>query len=597
MSRVQSIAIAGLLFVSGGGIAVGGLEVSSAEAQSPPSEVWLQRALSPASGLTWPDIERASSDAAKLAATRSRTAAMEGWLQVAQWARLLSSDQRQVTDRWVTAINTAQLGHPNMPRKYSIRSELLSGLVSEKFVAAVMQDPDFTSSFFQLLTPYDYLPEVLRILDRIYVSDPKVFDQYDQLALAIALIHDVPPPPHWPHGQVSEELVSRVFPGAVEVFQFWVGADRSRTTLHRLSTLTASELKFVVDAAAPFDELKWVQREQRYTFATLPRAYDAIAYRPDRIARNQYDWLGDSYELPAILAAGGICIDQGYYACQVGKALGVPTLLFRGAGLDGRHAWFGYLDAQQKWQLDVGRYAEQKYISGIAFDPQTWGEVNDYALAFLAERFRELPQYRQSRAWLQIAREYLREDAVDKALAAAKKATDFEPRHVEAWDTRVLAERAGKVSATLRENTLRRAARALQRYPDLYVRFQREAISILRERGQTSRADHEERQLALKFTGDRTDLAISQAVAMLNRTMAEDDSATQLRVFESALRQFGVGAGMDAFDRLVRPFFEQAMTEGRKQDAEVVLLLTRRLIPAAEGSQFSKELAGLAARL
>jgi hypothetical protein len=66
--------------------------------------------------------------------------------------------------------------------------------------------------------------------------------------------------------------------------------------------------------------------------------------------------------------------------------------------LDGRHAWFGYLDAQQKWQLDVGRYAEQKYISGIAFDPQTWGEVNDYALALLAERFRELPQYRQSRA-------------------------------------------------------------------------------------------------------------------------------------------------------------------------------------------------------
>ena len=186
---------------------------------------------------------------------------------------------------------------------------------------------------------------------------------------------------------------------------------------------------------------------------------------------------------------------------------------------------------------------------------------------------------------------------MDKALAAAKKATDLEPRHVEAWDARVLAERAGEVSATLRENTLRRAARALQRYPDLYARFQREAILTLRERGQTSRADHEERQLARKFTGDRTDWAISQAAAMLNRTMADDDPATQLRVFESALRQFGVGAGMDAFDRLVRPFFEQAMTEGRRQDAKVVLILTRRLIPTPVGSQFFKELEGLAARL
>ena len=193
VSRLQSIAIAGLLFASSGGVALRGLEVSSAEAQRPPSEAWLKRTLSPESGLAWSDVERASSDAAKLAATGNRTAAMEGWLQVAQWARLLSSEHQQVTSRWVTAINSAQLGHPNMSRKYPIQAQTLSGLVSEKFVAAVMQDPDFTSSFFQLLTPYDYLPEVLRILDRIYLSDPQAFDQYDQLALAIALIHDVPP--------------------------------------------------------------------------------------------------------------------------------------------------------------------------------------------------------------------------------------------------------------------------------------------------------------------------------------------------------------------------------------------------------------------
>ena len=40
--------------------------------------------------------------------------------------------------------------------------------------------------------------------------------------------------------------------------------------------------------------------------------------------------------LPLILQEGGLCVDQAYFAAMVGKAKGVPTLLFRGAGLDGR---------------------------------------------------------------------------------------------------------------------------------------------------------------------------------------------------------------------------------------------------------------------
>lgn len=84
---------------------------------------------------------------------------------------------------------------------------------------------------------------------------------------------------------------------------------------------------------------------------------------------------------------------------------------------------------------------------------------------------------------------------------------------------------------------------------------------------------------------------------MLNRTMAEDDASTQLRVFESALRQFGISAGMSAFDRLVRPFFEHALREGRKDDAATILRLTARLIPIEAGTQFAVEMNALAKRL
>ena len=55
----------------------------------------------------------------------------------------------------------------------------------------------------------------------------------------------------------------------------------------------------------------------------------------DRVQAGTFDWVGADYKMQTILQAGGICVDQGYYAVSAGKARGVPTLLFRGAGLDG----------------------------------------------------------------------------------------------------------------------------------------------------------------------------------------------------------------------------------------------------------------------
>jgi hypothetical protein len=573
------------------------LQVSSDQMSNPPTREWLESVLAEGAGFTWREVENAAAQSAVTASRRNRTDAMEGWLLVARWARLLDSDQRDVTGRWIEAINSAKLGHRNMRTEYSPPDEPLSAILAEDFVAMLVANAEFSSAFFYLLTPYDYLPAVLSILERLHRNDPKLFARYEQLALAIALVYDMPPPPDWPHGQVPAELLSRQLRDPLAVFKYWIETDQSGVTLFDLDRLGASELKFVIDTAAPWPELNWVQERVEFDFDSLPRAYDAIAYRQDRIEVGAYVWPGVAYTLPTILAQGGICIDQAYFASHVGKARGVPTLLFRGVGLDGRHAWFGYLDAQQTWQFDVGRYAEQQLVAGIAFDPQTWGNVNDHELAFLAERFHRLPQFRQSRAWLYLAQEQLRIGDTDAALAAAAKATGFEPRNVSAWDVRVIAERAAEVPLVQRESTLRAAARALQRYPDLYARFMREAILTLRERGQISAAEHQERLLARRFAEDRSDIAILQAAEMLNRTMAEDDPGTQLRVFESALRQFGVGAGMGAFDRLVRPFFEHAMSEGRKDDAATILQLTLRMIPIQADTQFASEMALLAKRL
>ena len=560
----------------------------------PPTEAWVREAFGRDAGLSWSALAAAASDAAVLAAAQNRVDAMEGWLMAARWARLLGTDQRVIVQRWIEAMNTAKLGHANMKHAYEMPAEPLSTAISQSFFIRLVADAALSRDLFDLLSPYDFLPGVLGTLERLHAADAALFAQYQQLALAIALVYDVPPPPQWPHAQVSAGKLSRQRADAVAVFAFWTEADRRRLTLHRLNRLDAAELKFVVDAAAPFPELVWAQQRVQFDFDGLPRAYDAVRYIDERAERQIYAWPGPRYTLPDILATGGICIDQAYFASEVGKARGVPTLLFRGAGLDGRHAWFGYLDARQTWQFDVGRYAEQKLVVGVAFDPQTWGEVNDHELTFLAERFRRLPSYQQSRARQAMAQEFLRRNQPDKAVAVATRAANQEPRNVDAWEVLVVAERAAERPAVQREATLRRAARALQRYPDLNARFMREVIAVLRERGQTSAADHEQRMLAQKFTVDRSDLALAQAAEMLNRSLAEDPPATQLRVFESALRQFGFGAGMKAFDQLVQPFFRQAMTEGRKGDAQTILVITVRLLPIEAGSQFAREIDALA---
>src|SRR5690606_11617703 len=153
-----------------------------------------------------------------------------------------------------------------------------------------------------------------------------------QLALAIALVSDVPPPPDWPHRQVSPRVLPRRLPAPLESYAFWTASDQRRITLQRLSQLPASELKYVVSAVAPYAELRWAREHARYALADLPQAYDAIHYRMDRVETNTLSWPESAYDLATIRQQGGICVDQAYFAAEVGKAWGVPTLLFNGAG-------------------------------------------------------------------------------------------------------------------------------------------------------------------------------------------------------------------------------------------------------------------------
>lgn len=513
--------------------------------------------------------------------------AASAWYLVARWCDLLGKSQARAGRQWLETLSKAGGLTENINREaiLALPDEPIAKLVTAETGAWLLGDRGFSESFFNLITPYDCAPRVMGILQQLREADARRFTTYAQLGLAIALVYDAPPPPQWPHWQVSETLLPRRLPKPQDAFKFLTDADLSGATLHHLAAIPAAELKFVVDLVAPFPELVWAQKSVKFPLVNLAKSYDAVRYRTDRIESQQYVWPGDRYALPDIYGEGGICVDQAYFATQAGKARGVPTLLFSGAGRDGRHAWFGFLGPNQKWVLDAGRYQEQRYVTGVALDPQTWGQLSDHELSFLSEGFRRLPPYRQSRQHQVFAELYLKLKQKPAAAAAARKAVNYERRNVDAWE--LLVEANDEATPSVREAILREAAQALQRYPDLNAPFVRALALSLRARGEVSAAEFEERSLARRGQmGGRSDLGVDQAVSV----MAAAAPADQLRLYKQVLQQYGRDAGVDFYDRVTKPLLIQMLGAKRRGEMMQVLLQTRATLKPETDSQLDREL-------
>lgn len=571
--------------------------IAEAEVLQPPTAARLASVVATAQREGWPRQVPILRAAARLAYQREKLPAAEAWHDAQRWAELLGRTDTEFIARWIPAVEAARVGHPNMPSRYTPEGRPLGAALSAELQGWLVGNAAFAQEFFNLIAPVDYLPAVLSILEQIYRAGPARFKASPSLALAIAVVYDVAPPPIWPHGQVSATALPRKLPSPVDAFAWWTKQEQLGRSYHKLSRLGADELKFVVDAAAPFAELEWTQTNVTQPLESLASAYAMVRYRNDRVTANVPVWPGRTYQLSEILAEGGICADQAYFATEVGKARGVPTLLIYGAGNDGRHAWFGFLDGSRKWQLDAGRYAEQRFVTGYVRDPQTWGEFSDHELKFLSERFRDLPSYRQSRIHAAFAADYLATREAPVATVAARKAVNFERRNLAAWELLLAALKAGGGDARAQENAMREAAIAFQRYPDLEAMFVNRVSASLRARGDTSAAEAEERRIARKNQGNRSDLAVQQARDIVVRAIATQPLPERIRAYNSVVDSFGRGSGTGFFDQVVTVFVEHLVQQQRPAEARQAIARARQVLAPEPRSQLDQELTRLAERV
>jgi len=454
-----------------------------------------------------------------------------------------------------------------------------SGLAKE-----LLSDPSISRMFFSTLSEQDSVPRVLDNLDSIRAAHPQKWKEYSSLAIAIAVVNDVPVPQGWPHHQVPPQLVPVSIVPVDQQFSRWVAANEARQLLLDPRKLSPSQLKFVVDAFITDDELLWARKNVRLTRSTFEKAYFQINYSHERLQAQQYDWTGGPYTLGAIRKQGGICVDQAYYASMAGKALGLPTLFFTGQGSDGGHAWFGYMRSDDQWEIDCGRYSQHNYATGEALDPQTWQPISDHELELLAARFRDKPEFAASMNTLAVAEILEKSGDNPRAGQAYEKAIQLCPQNADAWSaTASFLQRRG---APAKERILfhERAKTQFVNQADLKVLHQQALIAIYQEQGDADSVKKIEQQILSQNKRKRSDLSVNMAANQLNAMVAEGNMAEAEKLFRRQVHSLSQTGGGNFYYDVAEPYIRVLIEKGDKNEARRNIdLIRRKLAPQAGG--------------
>ena len=536
-----------------------------------------------------------ATEAALRAYSQGDLEAAHGWNCLARFFLLLGRDEQELLQAWRLGLEQSGLMRRELTPLLRGRAGVSLALrLSPELRNGIPERPECLSTLVSTLTRADHLPRVLEILTALHRASASDFWDYFNLAVAVAVVHDVPPPPNWPHAQGPAGGFHGLGAEPLEIFSYLVALDKAGRSLQPLRELSPAELKFVVDSSVGVNQLRWARLAVHVRLDDLAKVYSSIPYRSDRVSAERLHWEDGAYTLPSIAARGGICVDQALYAAEAGKACGVPTILFRGRGTSGRHAWFGFLGEGGKWHRDAGRGREQRFAAGIATDPQMWGELTEQALALLDQSRHESPAARRARFHLEAAGLLVLSNRPDEARTAGRRALAEDSRCLGAWDflwTLGFSGTGAKGAAVAeREALCRQAAAALESYPDLSYAYTRRLADSLRARGEVAAADTCLREFGDSVRRRRADLGLHQEFEALARELPSLPLAEQQRAFEAALGRQLKASPIGAFDMLVIPFAHYLSSTGHAPEARQAVERARRLLKPKAGTQLDTEL-------
>jgi len=481
-----------------------------------------------------------------------------------------------------------------LPPGSALESVLLTDILGKDLAVELMNEPEFLRLFFSTCDGADFLPLVLRNLRDIRQSYPAKWREYQNLALALAVVNDSALPGFWPHPQVSPQFVQKDVPPVAQQFVRWVEANESHKLLLDLRKLRPDQLKFVVDGFLKNEEMSWARKNIRFHVGNYSEAFAMIPYRDDRIQKKRYFWDERPYTFYAIQKNGGICIDQAYFAAFTGKALGLPTILFSGQGTNGGHAWFGYMSGSNKWALDCGRDPNQNLVTGTALDPQSWKPVTDHDILQFTARFREKPEFLASTTDRTMAAIFEKANRWDDAKLALQHSVRICPENPEAWaDLSDFLEQT-HASSEERKSVHEQAAKALAKNPDAKVEHQQAIADLQRQAGKSKDAAQTEQQILTQNLSNRSDLSCEMAAARVNAAMEEGDITKASKEFYQQLQSIGKSGGGNFVNQVGVPFIRALVEKGQKTRARRAVEILRQKFEPSFNSPLDLQLRSLA---
>jgi hypothetical protein len=294
----------------------------------------------------------------------------------------------------------------------------------------LIDHPKFASELAFVLRPdRDKHAEVLNVLDKLAAAHPTKVDEFAGLAAACCVVFDEPVEDQLNENQVKAAPVEDVFGFLVRTAPAMVLDPRQ---------LPVELLVYVVDATSPISELAFVENRFRKDTA-LGRRYFDVVYDNDHFKKGTPKKVTVAgYSLPNIIKHGGVCIDQAYFAEQIGKTLGMPTVIVTGKGADVAHAWLGYVERKGgglTWDMSNGRYPGYTNVIGYIDDPQAHLAVKEGELNVLASFASESLDDRRIAIGLVDAVQRLREVSVLPGVyppSPTEEVGKLEPRKAEA---------------------------------------------------------------------------------------------------------------------------------------------------------------------
>lgn len=371
------------------------------------------------------------------------------------WANLIERGDVAEADAKATAL-LVQLAQDKTPSADLIAvagTRRLVGLIGESFGSGkgkekakgspqeikdratfLRDNPTFAASLaWTYIAEYDNADGVFRVIKALREANA-AFEQYPELAAAVALVHDGKDPRSkaWtPAPARVMELYSKQLP----------------KELFSAQSLPAVLLAHVVDVCVSESEID----QSRQKFAgqpTIGKRYFDVKYDTQFFKYGRKKAMdGKDYTLANIIKYGGVCVEQAYYAEQIAKSIGVPSATIVANGDDVGHAWVGYLRTQSGklvWDLTEGRYKDYKGEAASARDPQTGRDISDGELQMKAERASFAPlAVRESIA---IADAAMATPDKELALKLMERAVNACPYVASTWER--MAELAGRQALT-----------------------------------------------------------------------------------------------------------------------------------------------------